>query len=110
MKFVLYILATFNLVFSTYGQVSAEEWGNMHISYIREVENQLFLSDFQLGSDIFTFETWFQLEGTGTSDLLSIGDYRASYGAALEFVDGDGDYWYSHDVVFDSNSNKVVLM
>ena len=51
MKFVLYILATFNLVFSTYGQVSAEEWGNMHISYIREVENQLFLSDFQMGSE-----------------------------------------------------------
>ena len=51
MKFVLYIFTTFNLVFSTYGQVSAEEWGNMHISYIREVENQLFLSDFQLGSE-----------------------------------------------------------
>ena len=29
---------------------SQEQWGNMHISYIREVENQLFLSDFELGS------------------------------------------------------------
>lgn len=28
----------------------AEEWGNVSLSYIREVSNQLFLSDFQLGS------------------------------------------------------------
>ena len=51
MKFGFYLLTTFLMVFLTYGRVIGEEWGNMHISYIREVNNQLFLSDFQLGSE-----------------------------------------------------------
>ena len=75
MKFVLYILTTFNLVFSTYGQVSAEEWGNMHISYIREVENQLFLSDFQLGSE----ESIRDKKGHGFSLGWLINNYREKF-------------------------------
>ena len=51
MKFGFYLLTTFFMVLLTYGRVIGEEWGNMHISYIREVNNQLFLSDFQLGSE-----------------------------------------------------------
>ena len=50
MKFILFFLA-FCITFSKITKVFGEEWGNMHISYIREVNNQLYLSDFQLGSE-----------------------------------------------------------
>ena len=46
---LLVVMTTLSIVFgkAAYG----EDWGNLSISYIREVENQLFLSDFQLGSE-----------------------------------------------------------
>ena len=56
MKFLLLQIAVAGLVILSihpcYAQaVFSDEWGNFTISYIREVENQLFLSDFQLGSE-----------------------------------------------------------
>ncbi len=41
----------FILIFTSVCQMLAEDWGNMHVSYIREIGNQLFLSDFQHGSE-----------------------------------------------------------
>ncbi len=50
------------LVFPT-DLLIAQDWGNTHISYVREVGNQLYLSDFQLGSE----ETINDNEGHGIS-------------------------------------------
>lgn len=73
---------------SAYGQ----EWGNMQVSYIREVGNPLFLSDFQLGSE----ETIIDKEGHGISIghfflnensrffLLNLGLSETSYVGTIE--------------------------
>ena len=63
MKIILCPLAGIILVIIFNVPVFGEEWGNWQISYIREVENQLYLSDFQLGSQ----ETIRDEDGHGSS-------------------------------------------
>ncbi len=60
----------------TYAQ---EQWGNMHISYIREVDNQLSLSDFEMGST----ETIRDREGHGSA----IGWFFANDGKSFFLLD-----------------------
>lgn len=72
--------------------LAEEDWGNMHLSYIREVDNHLYLSDFQLGSE----EKIRDKEGHGASlgwlirntgvtfFLLNIGTSRTEYVGTVE--------------------------
>jgi len=97
MKIIIPLIAGFCLVFVATGPTFAQaafsdDWGNMNISYIREVENQLYLSDFQLGSE----ESIRDEEGHGISlgwlinnkglefFLLSVGISNTSYRGTVE--------------------------
>lgn len=93
MKFTSVQIAFFvYLIFFNVTGFADEKWGNMHLSYIREVENHLFLSDFQLGSE----ETIRDREGHGGSIgwlinntgvsffLLNIGTSNTEYVGTIE--------------------------
>jgi hypothetical protein len=74
-KFILILLLL--IAFAPF-LVLAEEWGNYHISYIREVGNQLYLSDFQLGSE----ETIKDEDGHG----ISIGRFFNNNGVSFFLI------------------------
>jgi len=61
--FSIIIIVISLLTISPTDNLVADEFGSVHVSYIREVSNQLFLSDFQIGSE----ETIRDLDGHGTA-------------------------------------------
>ncbi len=92
MKFVFCLLTAIILAFLSFAPIFGEDWGNINISYIREVENQLFLSDFQLGSeesirdeDGHGASLGWLINNKGTSFfLLSAGSSHTSYRGTVE--------------------------
>jgi hypothetical protein len=74
----LILLFSCGLILMNAGLLVAQEWGNTHISFTREVGNQFHLSDFQLGSE----EKISDNEGHG----LSIGRFINNDGVSFFLV------------------------
>jgi hypothetical protein len=70
----------------------AQDWGSMQISYIREVGNYLFLSDFQLGSEEWIADKeghglsigWLLRNKNSEFFLVNLGYSQAIYDGTVE--------------------------
>lgn len=91
---VRYFLLSLLIIIGTIpgNDLFAEEWGDYHFSYIREVGNQLYLSDFQLGSQEtikdeeghgFSIGRFFLNDGD-TFFLVSLGASQTRYKGTVE--------------------------